>query len=326
LKLTLEVTRFPIAGRFTIARGSKTEAAVVTALIEADGARGWGECVPYARYGESLDSVMVQLETVRGALAAADLHTVDARHLLEAGAARNALDCALIDWRAKKRGTTAAALLGLEMPPPVTTAFTISLGTAEEMRGAAQAAAARPLLKIKLGTAEDLDRLKAVRDGAPDATLIVDANEGWSPADLERLLPALGAENVALIEQPLPADDDAALIGLAPPIPICADESMHQAKDVAALANRYQAINIKLDKTGGLTEALAAVRAAQACKLKIMVGCMVGSSLAMAPAVLLTPFADFVDLDGPLLLSADRATTLRYEGSRLFAPESALWG
>jgi L-Ala-D/L-Glu epimerase len=326
LTLTLEVTRFPIAGRFTISRGSKTEAAVVTAIIETYGARGWGECVPYARYGESLESVTAQLDSIRAALGGADLLTIDARHLLPAGAARNALDCALIDWRAKKLGTRAATLLGLEMPQPATTAYTISLGTAAEMRASAMMAAARPVLKIKLGTPDDLDRLKAVREGAPEATLIVDANEGWTPAALERLLPALAAEKVALIEQPLPAGADGALVGLAPPIPICADESMHQSKDVAALADRYQAINIKLDKTGGLTEALAAVRAAQACNLKIMIGCMVGSSLAMAPAVLLTPFADFVDLDGPLLLGADREPHLRYEGSTVFAPESALWG
>ncbi len=326
MKLTCDVTRFPIAGRFTISRGSKTEAAVVTATLDADGARGWGECVPYARYGESLESVVAQLEIARAALVNMDLHTLDLRGFMAAGAARNALDCALIDWRAKKTGSSAASLLDLAMPPPVITAYTISLGSAAEMHAAAVIASARPLLKIKLGTPDDMDRLKAVRDGAPDATLIVDANEGWTPSELERLLPCFAAEKVALIEQPLPADADDALIGLAPPVPICADESMHQSKDVAALANRYQAINIKLDKTGGLTEALAAVRAAQAAKLKIMIGCMVGSSLAMAPAVLLTPFADFVDLDGPLLLSADRPANLRYDGSMLFAPEPALWG
>jgi L-Ala-D/L-Glu epimerase len=324
--LCISAQQFPIAGRFTISRGAKTEAAVVLVTLATQNAIGWGECVPYARYGETISSVIAQLESVDVAVAAADLLTLDARSLLPAGAARNALDCALLDWRAKKLGTTVAASLGLNPPAPVTTAYTISLGTPADMRAAAAKAAARPRLKIKLGTPEDIDRLKAVRDGAPNATLIVDANEGWSIQDLDRLLPTLAAENVALIEQPLPADNDAALKDFASPIPLCADESMHSAKDVAALADRYSAINIKLDKTGGLTEALDAVRAAQAAHLKIMIGCMVGSSLAMAPAVLLTPFADFVDLDGPLLLATDREPSLRFEGSTLFPPEPSLWG
>jgi L-Ala-D/L-Glu epimerase len=326
MMLCVSVQHFPIAGRFTISRGAKTEAAVVLATITAQGAIGWGECVPYARYGESIDSVSAHLNNIATALETADLCNLDARSLLPAGAARNALDCALLDWRAKKQNCTVAALLGLAPPPPVTTAYTISLGTPADMRTAATKAAQRPLLKIKLGTPDDIDRLKAVRDGAPDTKLIIDANEGWSIFDLERLLPVLVAENVALIEQPLPAHADAALKGFGSPIPICADESMHSAKDVAALADRYQAINIKLDKTGGLTEALAAVRAAQAAKLKIMIGCMVGSSLAMAPAMLLTPYADFVDLDGPLLLVTDRSPGLHYDGSTVFAPEPALWG
>jgi L-Ala-D/L-Glu epimerase len=313
--LCISAQQFPIAGRFTISRGAKTEAAVVLVTLATQAAIGWGECVPYARYGETIDSVIAQLESVNAAVSAADLISLDARSLLPAGAARNALDCALLDWRAKKLGTTVAALLGLKPPAPVTTAYTISLGTAADMRVAAAKAAARPLLKIKLGTPEDIDRLKAVRDGAPNATLIVDANEGWSLADLDHLLPTLVAEKVALIEQPLPADNDAALKGFTSPIPLCADESMHSARDVAALADRYSAINIKLDKTGGLTEALDAVRAGQAANL-----------LAMAPALLLTPFADFVDLDGPLLLATDRSPSLRFEGSTLFPPEPSLWG
>lgn len=324
--LCISAQQFPIAGRFSISRGAKTQADVVLVTLSTDGAIGWGECVPYARYGESITSVCAQLANIDAAVSAADLLTLDVRTLLPAGAARNALDCALLDWRAKKLSSSVAALLGLEAPSPVTTAYTISLGTADEMRAAAAKAATRPLLKIKLGTPQDIDRLKAVRDGAPNSTLIVDANEGWNIHELERLLPTLVAEKVALIEQPLPADADAALKGFASPVPICADESMHSAKDVAALADRYAAINIKLDKTGGLTEALAAVRAAQAAKLKIMIGCMVGSSLAMAPAVLLTPFADFVDLDGPLLLATDRSPGLRFEASMLFPPEPALWG
>ncbi len=324
--LCISAQQFPIAGRFTISRGAKTQADVVLVTLSTGGIIGWGECVPYARYGESIETVCAQLANVDAALSAADLLTLDVRTLLPAGAARNALDCALFDWRAKKLGTSVAALLGLDAPSPVITAYTISLGTIDEMRAAAAKAATRPLLKIKLGTPQDVDRLKGVRDGAPDATLIVDANEGWNMHDLERLLPTLVAENVALIEQPLPADADNALKGFASPIPICADESMHSAKDVAMLADRYSAINIKLDKTGGLTEALAAVRAARAANMKIMIGCMVGSSLAMAPAVLLTPFADFVDLDGPLLLATDRCPSLRFEDSTLFPPEPALWG
>jgi L-Ala-D/L-Glu epimerase len=324
--LCVDVQHFPIAGRFTISRGAKTEATVILVTLSTDGAIGWGESVPYGRYGETPESVKAQLESVCAVLATSDLRTVDVRTVLPAGAARNALDTALLDWRAKRTGTTVVQMLGLSVPPPVITAYTLSLGAPAEMRTAAINAAQRPLLKIKLGTPDDMDRLKAVRDGAPDSTLIVDANEGWTIATLEKLLPALAAEKVALIEQPLPANQDHALAGLSSPIPLCADESMHAAKDVAALADRYQAVNIKLDKTGGLTEALDAVRAAQAAKLKIMIGCMVGSSLAMAPAMLLTPFADFVDLDGPLLLATDRDPRLRYEGSTVFAPEPLLWG
>jgi L-Ala-D/L-Glu epimerase len=324
--LCVSVEHFFLAERFTISRGTKTEAAVVLVTIATDGAIGRGESVPYARYGESCASVVAQLADVDLAVSLADLSTLDARTLLPAGAARNALDCALLDWRAKKQQMSVASLLGLNAPPPVTTAYTLSLGTADEMRAAASKASQRPLLKIKLGTAHDIDRLKAVRDGAPDAALIVDANEGWSMGDLEQLLPTLIAEKVALIEQPLPAQDDTELKGFCSPVPICADESMHSSQDIAMLADRYQAVNIKLDKTGGLTEALDAVRAAQAAKLKIMVGCMVGSSLAMAPAMLLTPFADFVDLDGPLLLATDRSPGLRYDSSTIFAAEASLWG
>jgi L-Ala-D/L-Glu epimerase len=326
LRFSAAIVRFPIRGVFAIARGSRTEAVVVEAQIEADGLRGRGECVPYPRYGESPESVLAQLESVRAGLAIAALSTLDARSLLPAGAARHALDAALIDWQAKMAGKSASACLGLPEPLPVITAFTISLEAPAEMEAAARAAADRPLLKIKLGTAQDMDRLRAVRQGAPESTLIVDANEGWHITDLDRLLPEIEKLGVALIEQPLPAGRDDDLRSLASPVPLCADESVHTAKDIAALADRYDAVNIKLDKTGGLREAIDAVRQAEAAGLDIMIGCMVGSSLAMAPAALLTPFARYVDLDGPLLLAADREPGLRYDGSRLHPLQPALWG
>ena len=326
MRLTASIVRFPIRGVFTIARGSRTEAVVVEARIEADGLTGRGECVPYPRYGESPGSVQAQLESVVPAIDTADLATLDARALLPAGAARHALDAALIDWQAKRAGLPAWRLLGLPEPKPVITAFTISLASPTDMEAAARAAADRPLLKIKLGTPDDMDRLRAVRQGAPEAALIVDANEGWRIGDLERLLPEIQALGVALIEQPLPAGEDDALRSLQSPVPICADESVHTAKDISALADRYAAVNIKLDKTGGLREAIDAVRQAQSARMDIMIGCMVGSSLAMAPAALLTSFARYVDLDGPLLLAADREPGLRYAGSLLHPLQPALWG
>lgn len=295
---------------------------VVEAQVSAQGITGHGECVPYARYCETPESVVAQL----GSVQLDDPASIDPRHLLPAGAARFALDAALIDWRAKTSGQAAWMFLGLPEPRPVTTAFTISLDEPAAMEAAARAAADRPLLKIKLGTPEDMDRLRAVRQGAPVATLIVDANEGWDAASLERLMPELVASNIALIEQPLPAGRDDALRSLASPILLCADESVHQASDISALADRYGAVNIKLDKTGGLLEAIDAVHAARSSGMAVMIGCMVGSSLAMAPAALLAPLARYVDLDGPLLLAADRDPPLRYEGSLLYPYNPALWG
>ncbi len=288
--------------------------------VSQDGVVGRGECVPYARYGETPHSVLAQIQSL----------SVTGREALQsqlpAGAARNALDCALWDYEAKLAHKAVWQTAGLSSPQPCITAYTLSLDTPGAMHKAAKAAASRPLLKIKLGKRDDMDRLKAVRDGAPDAQLIVDANEGWQPQDLDVLLPQLEAENVSLIEQPLPVGNDDTLRGLKASIPICADESVHTSDDIAALADRYQAVNIKLDKTGGLTEALHAVRKAKAAHMHIMIGCMVGSSLAMAPAAVLAGDAQFVDLDGPLLLASDRSPALQYEDSLLHPYNPALWG
>lgn len=323
--LEVAVERWPIAGRFTIARGSRTEATVVVATIR-DGAHvGRGECVPYARYGETVDGVVAAIESQWQTIQ----HGLDRGMLQEqlpAGAARNALDCALWDLEAKRRGQPAWALAGVPAPRPVTTAYTLSLGTPEAMRAAAEAARERPVLKVKLGGAGDAARVRAVREAAPAATLIVDANEAWRADSVRENLAACEAAGVALIEQPFPADDDARLEHLRSSIPICADESFHDRTSFDAIAERYQAINIKLDKTGGLTEALQAARMARARGLQVMVGCMVGTSLAMAPAMLLAAEADFVDLDGPLLLAQDRVPGLHYAGSLVSPPEPALWG
>ena len=323
--LRCEVESFPIAGRFVIARGAKTEAHVVVVTIEADGASGRGECVPYPRYGESVESVVAAIEGVRAEIEA---HCDRARlqTLLPPGAARNAIDCALWDLEAKATGVPAHVRAGVTTPGTIVTAYTISVDTPEAMAEAAARAAARPLLKVKLAGAGDLERIAAVRAAAPDSTLIVDANEAWAPADLEPLLAACAEAGIALVEQPLPAGEDGALASIAHPIPICADESAHGHDGLAALSDRYDAINIKLDKTGGLTEALAAMTEAERLGLTIMVGCMVGTSLAMAPALLLASRARFVDLDGPLLLAKDRPEGLRFEGSTLWPADPALWG
>ena len=319
--LTVSAERWPIAGRFVLSRGAKTEAAVVVAEITEGAHRGRGECVPYARYGESVESVMRAIETAGAALSRHAL-----QQALPPGAARNALDCALIDLEAKTSGRPAHALLGRPAPKPVITAFTLSLDAPDAMGRAAEAAKDRPLLKLKLGPDTALACVTAVRKAAPEATLIVDANEAWSLSSLSALAPALKALGVALIEQPLPAGDDAALEGFSCGVPLCADESLHARDGLALIARRYQAINIKLDKTGGLTEAVLLLAAARDLGLTIMVGCMVATSLAMAPAVLIAGEADYVDLDGPLLLARDRPHGIRYAGSLMAPPDPALWG
>ena len=310
----IAVENWPIAGGFTISRGSRTEATVVVARITSDGASGMGECVPYARYGESVESVVAQMQSIandiRGGASIEDL-----QRLLPPGAARNAVDCALWDLEAAITGRPLYDLAGLDAPRPVVTAYTLSLGTPEAMYEAARKAARRPLLKVKLGGEGDPERIAAIRKAAPDARLIVDANEAWRDDTLAANLEACEAAGVELIEQPLPASQDEALARISTAIAICADESIHDHASLAHLPPWYGAINIKLDKTGGLTNALALQAAAHARGLTIMVGCMLGTSLGIAPALPLAQRAQFVDLDGPLLLARDRASGLRYVGS-----------
>lgn len=333
LTLRLAVERWPIAGSFAISRGAKTEALVVVAEL-ADGqesgkATGRGECVPYARYGESVDSVTAAIEAMRAPLAAG-MTRAGLQTAMPAGAARNALDCAFWDWEAKSSGRPVHELAGLAAPHPLTTAFTISLAAPADMAMAARASASRTLLKVKLGGDDqhggDPARIAAVRAAAPKASLIVDANEGWTESNLAANLAACAEANVVLVEQPLPEGRDAALGAFRRPIPVCADESVHDRTSLPRLIGKYDAVNIKLDKAGGLTEALAMAAAAERAGFAIMAGCMVATSLAMAPAMLLAQAARFVDLDGPLLLAKDRADGLRYQDSMVFPPTPALWG
>ena len=321
--MRIEVTRdvFRLAQVFTISRGSRTEARVLTVRISDSGATGWGECVPYARYGETLDSVTAQVADLPEAFDRAMLQS-----LLPAGAARNAVDCALWDLEAKRAGRRVWELANLPAPGPEITAYTLSLDTAQAMQAQAAKHAHRPLLKIKLGTPDDMPRLEAVRRGAPGARIIVDANEGWSAEVYADLAPHLLRLGVALVEQPLPAGEDEALIGMKRPVPVCADESCHDRASLPGLKGKYDVVNIKLDKTGGLTEALALRDAARAEGYGIMVGCMVGSSLAMAPATLVAQRAMVTDLDGPLLLAEDRQNALIFDEAGVHPPMAALWG
>jgi L-Ala-D/L-Glu epimerase len=324
-KLSVRSERWPIAGAFTISRGSKTQAEVVVVELSDGELRGRGECVPYPRYDETVAGVVAALEGLAREVARG-LDRERLAHVLPAGAARNALDCAFIDLEAKRAGRPAHACLGLPPPQPRVTAYTISLGTPESMAAAAAAAAARPLLKVKLGGAGDVERIAAVRKAAPGAELIVDANEGWNAGNLGPNLAACAAAGVTLVEQPLPAADDEALAAIARPIPVCADESVHDRASLARLVGRYDAVNIKLDKAGGLTEALALATAAEAKGFMLMVGCMISTSLSIAPALLLAQRARVVDLDGPLLLARDRPDGLRFEGSTVYPATRELWG
>lgn len=316
---------FPIAGTFTISRGSKREAAVVLARVTADGHIGQGECVPYARYGETIDDV---LAAVRKHAAAGPLDRGQLDKCLPAGAARNALDCALVDLEAKRNATSAAAVLGVvPVTEPRLTCFTLSLDTPKAMAAAAKAAAGQPLLKLKLGGGQaDAERLAAVRQARPDARLVVDANEAWSESDLVPLLAAAHSAGVELVEQPLPVGADKKLAHIDRLVAVCADESAHVSRDIAGLSDRYDAVNIKLDKAGGIGEALAMAQAAQVAGLRVMVGCMVATSLAMAPAWLLAGYADWLDLDGPLLLARDRSPSIAYTAGLMHPPPPALWG
>jgi L-alanine-DL-glutamate epimerase-like enolase superfamily enzyme len=324
ITLSLRIERWPITGVFVISRGAKTEAAVILAELSDGGHIGRGECVPYARYGETVQNVAAGIERMRGPLAQG-LDRLGLQSALPAGAARNALDCAFWDLEAKRAGKPAHELAGLPALRPVVTAFTISLGTPESMAAAAHAAS-RPLLKVKLGGGGDAERIAAVRLAAPASELIVDANEAWNETTLQANLAACAHAGVTLVEQPLPAGKDEALAAIRRPIPVCADESVHDRASLAALAGRYDAVNVKLDKTGGLTEALALAAEAERQGLAVMAGCMVSTSLAMAPAMLIAQRARVVDLDGPLLLAKDRPHGLRYDGSLVYPPEPDLWG
>ncbi|WP_424627389.1 N-acetyl-D-Glu racemase DgcA [Bradyrhizobium sp. SYSU BS000235] len=325
LKLHAHIERWPIAGGFTISRGAKTEAIVIVAEVSRAGQTGRGECVPYARYGETPEGTLAAIQAMQAVIQGGmDRQTLQQR--MPAGAARNALDCALWDLEAKEAGQRAWDLIGPSAPRPLTTAYTISLGTPQAMAEATAKAAHRPLLKIKLGGDGDEARIAAVRQAAPKSELIVDANEAWTEANLERHLEACAEAGVTMIEQPLPAGHDQALARIARPVAVCADESVHDRASLEGLRERYDAINIKLDKTGGLTEALAMAAAAKALGFDLMVGCMVATSLAMAPAMVVAQDARVVDLDGPLLLTKDRDNGLRYEGSTVYPPDAGLWG
>ena len=330
LTLAARIERWPIAGGFAISRGAKTEAVVIVAEVSRQGPNGKaivgrGECVPYARYGETPEGTLEAILAMQGALDGG-LDRLGLQGEMRAGAARNALDCALWDLEAKVAEKRIWELLGLSAPRPLTTAYTISLGTPETMAEATAKAARRPLLKIKLGGDGDEARIAAVRKAAPDAELIVDANEAWTDGNLERHLAACAAAGVTMIEQPLPAGQDQALARIKRPVSVCADESVHDRASLEGLRERYDAINIKLDKTGGLTEALVMAESAKALGFDLMVGCMVATSLAMAPALTIAQGARVVDLDGPLLLAKDRDDGLRYDGSTVYPPGAELWG
>ena len=316
---------WPIRGSFTISRGSRTTAEVVVVQLSDGRHTGRGECVPYPRYDETVDGVIQAIEGLREALAhGLDRHGLQDR--LPAGAARNALDCAFWDLEAKAAGKRVWELAGLPAPGPIPSAYTLSLDTPARMAVSAKDNADRPLLKLKLSGPDDLDRVAAVRSNAPDARLIVDANEGWTADQYRNLAEQLRDLGVDMIEQPLPAGDDEGLAGIARPVPVCADESCHDRASLAALAGKYDMVNVKLDKTGGLTEALALKAEAEAQGFAVMVGCMLATSLAMAPAVLLGQDAEIVDLDGPLLLAQDRDDALTFEGSFIHPPSARLWG
>jgi L-Ala-D/L-Glu epimerase / N-acetyl-D-glutamate racemase len=323
--LDARIERWPIEGHFAISRGAKTEAVVVVAEVRQGDVIGRGECVPYPRYGETAEATLAAIVAMTDAIGRR-LSREALREAMPPCAARNALDCALLDLEAKRSGGRIWDWLGRAAPQPCVTAYTISLGSPETMAAATAKAAHRPLLKIKLGGEGDGARISAVRQAAPKSELIVDANEAWTPANLEQNLAECAECGVTLVEQPLPAGQDERLAHIKRPISVCADESVHDRASLSGLRERYDAVNIKLDKTGGLTEALAMADAAAAQGFDIMVGCMVATSLSMAPALLLAGQARFVDLDGPLLLARDREGGLRYDGSLIYPPDAALWG
>jgi L-alanine-DL-glutamate epimerase-like enolase superfamily enzyme len=323
--LHVEETVFPLAEVFTISRGSRTEARVVTVKLDDGSFSGWGECVPYARYDETVDSVMDEIRSLENAFENG-IDREDLQDMLEPGAARNALDCALWDLEAKRAGKRAYELAGLSNPEPEVTAYTLSLADPETMRAKAAEHAFRPLLKIKLGGEGDMARLEAVRAGAPNTDIIIDANEGWDADTYKELAPVLVRLGVKMVEQPMPVGKDDALGDVERVLPVCADESCHDRSSLSALKGKYDMVNIKLDKTGGLTEALALRSEAEKAGFDIMVGCMVGSSLAMAPATLVAQGVAFTDLDGPLLLAQDRNPPLKFDERGVYPPTADLWG
>ena len=325
IRLTIAHESWPIAGAFTISRGSKTTAEVVVVTLEEDGYTGRGECVPYPRYRETVEGVVASLDAARAKIEAGFSHA-DITNIVKPCAARNALDCALWDLEAKRAKKPVWQLALLQQPHPMVTAYTLSLDTPEAMAKAAAAVKHRPLLKLKLGREGDAERLRLIRAAAPTSRLIIDANEAWTPANLPGLLKVCAEVGVELIEQPLPAADDEALRHIAHDVPVCADESAHDRRNLHNLVGKYDAINIKLDKTGGLTEALASAHAAKELNFKIMVGCMLATSLAMAPAMLVAQLAHVIDLDGPLLLARDRNPGITFDGSLMYPPPPELWG
>jgi len=315
---------WPLKQPFRISRGSRSEARVVVVRVSDGQHTGRGEAVPIARYDQSCASVLAQIESMKG-LPSLDRQQI--QKLLAPGAARNALDCALWDLEAKVSGKRAWELANIPIVPEVETSFTISLDAVDKMAAAAKAAANSPLLKLKLGGDElDLARVEAVRGAAPTARLLIDANESWSPSHYRNIVPALNGLDVDLIEQPFPADADEVLETLEHPIPVCADESCHTTADLPRLRNRYEMLNVKLDKTGGLTEALLLTERARDTGFRLLIGCMACTSLGIAPARLLPSATDYVDLDGPLLLTGDRHHGLAYENGRIGLPSRQLWG
>ena len=325
-KLTIRAESWPLRQRFSIARGSKISADVLCVEIAQDACVGRGEAVPYRRYGESMETVTAAVESIQAALENG-LGRADLLDALLPGAARNAIDCALWDLEAKQSKTDIAKLAASDLKP-ITTAFTIVIDDADKMAAQAEKAQAYPLLKIKLGGREgvmaDITRLAAIAEARPDAQLIVDSNEGWQIDELARYANQLGRYGVTFFEQPVPQAQEAGLADID--LPFCADESVHDTGSLTNLSRAYDWVNLKLDKTGGLTEALACARTAKSDGRKIMVGCMVATSLSMAPAMVLAQHADLVDLDGPLWLAEDRANGLRYDGATIYPPKAELWG
>jgi len=325
MRAVVRAESWPIRGGFRIARGARATAEVVVVELHEDQRVGRGECVPYARYGESVDSVCAEIEA-----GCRSLKTANPREqvlAMRAGAARNAIDCALWDLEAKRTNMPAWALAGHGGPPDtIHTMRTVSVDSAEKMKAAAEQLARARVIKVKVDGGADLDRIAAVHEAAPGVELVIDANEAWSAEQLAAWLPALPSLGVAVVEQPLPADDDLALEGLERSVPICADESFHDRRSFADIERRYDMVNIKLDKTGGLTEALRCAREARRLGLQVMVGCMVSTSLAIEPALLLATDADYVDLDGPLLLKTDRDGALHDRKAGLLRPSQSIWG